>query len=79
MHVVVGTAGHIDHGKSALVKAMTGTEIQIIDGKLFPRVWKMQKADKEDEYTMLEYRELLFKDNLPGDLFTLSSLKNPGR
>ena len=62
-----------------LVKAMTGTEIQIIDGKLFPRVWKMQKADKEDEYTMLEYRELLFKENLPGDLFTLSSLKNPGR
>jgi len=26
MHVVVGTAGHIDHGKSALVKAMTGTD-----------------------------------------------------
>jgi len=26
MHVVVGTAGHIDHGKSALVKALTGTD-----------------------------------------------------
>lgn len=62
-----------------LVKAMTGTEIQMIGGKLFPRVWKMQKADREDEYTMLEYRELLFRDHLPGDLFTLSSLKNPGR
>ena len=24
-HVVVGTAGHIDHGKSALVLALTGT------------------------------------------------------
>ena len=24
--VVVGTAGHIDHGKSALVKALTGTD-----------------------------------------------------
>ncbi len=24
MHVVIGTAGHIDHGKSALVKALTG-------------------------------------------------------
>ena len=23
--VVVGTAGHIDHGKSALVQALTGT------------------------------------------------------
>ena len=25
-HVVIGTAGHIDHGKTALVKALTGTE-----------------------------------------------------
>src|SRR5580698_819899 len=24
-HVIVGTAGHIDHGKSALVQALTGT------------------------------------------------------
>src|SRR5580692_499719 len=24
-HVIVGTAGHIDHGKSALVEALTGT------------------------------------------------------
>ena len=24
-HVVIGTAGHIDHGKTALVKALTGT------------------------------------------------------
>src|SRR6476660_9398486 len=24
MHLVVGTAGHIDHGKTALVKALTG-------------------------------------------------------
>jgi len=26
VHVVIGTAGHIDHGKSALVKALTGTD-----------------------------------------------------
>lgn len=25
-HVIIGTAGHIDHGKSALVKALTGTD-----------------------------------------------------
>ncbi len=25
-HVIVGTAGHIDHGKSALVEALTGTD-----------------------------------------------------
>ena len=25
-HVIVGTAGHIDHGKSALIRALTGTD-----------------------------------------------------
>src|SRR6202163_169544 len=25
-HVVVGTAGHIDHGKTSLVKTLTGTD-----------------------------------------------------
>jgi selenocysteine-specific elongation factor len=25
-HIIVGTAGHIDHGKSSLVKALTGTD-----------------------------------------------------
>lgn len=62
-----------------LVKAMTGTKIELIDGRLFPRLWKMKKADSKDEYTMLEYRELVFKEDLPDDLFTVSSLKNPAR
>ena len=25
-HLIVGTAGHVDHGKTALIKALTGTE-----------------------------------------------------
>ena len=25
-HIVVGTAGHVDHGKSTLVQALTGTD-----------------------------------------------------
>ena len=25
-HVIIGTAGHIDHGKTALVKALTGID-----------------------------------------------------
>ena len=33
--VVVGTAGHIDHGKSALIRALTG-----IDPDTFPDVAK---------------------------------------
>ena len=26
MNLVIGTAGHIDHGKTALIKALTGTD-----------------------------------------------------
>ena len=62
-----------------LVKAMTTGKIQMIGGKLFPKVWKMQKADTDDEYTLLEYNALSFKENLPDRLFTLSNLKNPRR
>src|SRR5213595_1778456 len=25
-HVIIGTAGHIDHGKTSLIKALTGTD-----------------------------------------------------
>ncbi|MCH7754459.1 hypothetical protein IH970_04950, partial [candidate division KSB1 bacterium] len=25
-HTIIGTAGHIDHGKTALVKALTGVD-----------------------------------------------------
>jgi len=60
----------------ALVKAMTGEQIQMLGGKLFPKIWKMQKADVTDEYTLLDYKELSFEQSLPDNLFTLSSLKN---
>jgi len=62
-----------------LVKAMAGSEIEMMGGRLFPRIWKMRKADEDDEYTMLEYRELEFRETISGNLFTLSSLKNPER
>jgi outer membrane lipoprotein-sorting protein len=62
-----------------LVKAMTGHQIEMLGGKRFPRVWKMQKAEAEGEYTLLDYKELLFKDNLPDHLFTTSALKKVRR
>ncbi len=62
-----------------LVKAMTSQQIQMLGGKLFPRVWKMQKADAKDEYTELSYKELTFEQDLPDRLFTLSSLRSPRR
>ncbi|MGL5822511.1 MAG: selenocysteine-specific translation elongation factor [Sarcina sp.] len=30
-HIIVGTAGHIDHGKTALVKALTGVDTDTLD------------------------------------------------
>ena len=30
-HVIIGTAGHIDHGKTALVKALTGIDADTLD------------------------------------------------
>ena len=35
--VVVGTAGHIDHGKSALVRALTGTDPDRLKEEVFER------------------------------------------
>ncbi len=61
------------------VKAMTGSEIQTMGGKLFPKRWRMQKTDADEEYTELVYHELEFLDGLPESLFTIASLKNPGR
>ena len=62
-----------------LVKIMTTFKIQMLGGKLFPKVWRMQKADVTDEYTELNYKELSFKKNLKDSLFTISNLKNPRR
>ncbi len=62
-----------------LVKAMTAYDIGMLGGKLFPRRWKMKKAEKEREYTLLIYRELEFKKSIPGRFFSLSNLKNPKR
>jgi len=62
-----------------LVKAMTGSQIQMMGGRLFPTVWRMQKAGVEDEYTELTYQELEFREDLPDNLFTLTNLRNPRR
>ena len=58
-----------------LVKTLEFYDIQILGGKLYPRVMKMQKAETTDEYTVVEYNSLTFADDLPGDVFTLSALK----
>jgi outer membrane lipoprotein-sorting protein len=61
------------------VKIMTALEIQMLGGKLFPRVWRMRNVDEQDRYTQLTYLSLEFKSSLPDRLFTLSSLKQRRR
>jgi outer membrane lipoprotein-sorting protein len=63
----------------ALVKTMVGEQIETLGGRLFPRIWRMEKADAKGEYTQLDYLELEFRQSLPQRLFTVSSLRNPGR
>lgn len=61
------------------VKTMSAMKIQMLGGKLFPRVWRMRNVDEQDRYTQLTYESLEFKAGLPDRLFTLSSLKQRRR
>jgi hypothetical protein len=58
---------------------MTAMEIQMLGGKLFPKVWRMRNVDEQDRYTQLTYMSLEFKTSLPDRLFTLNSLKQRRR
>ncbi|MBN2468759.1 MAG: outer membrane lipoprotein-sorting protein [Deltaproteobacteria bacterium] len=62
-----------------LVKALDFYDIQILGGRRYPRVMKMQKTEAPDEYTLVEYDDLTFEETLSDDLFTLSALKTPRR
>jgi len=61
------------------VKIMTTLEIQMMGGKLYPRVWRMRESDQKDRYTQLTYSSLVFKPDLPDSQFTLTSLRKARR
>ena len=61
------------------VKVMTTLDIQMMAGRLYPRVWRMREADQKDRYTQLSYQSLTFKSDLPDSLFTLTSLRKARR
>ena len=61
------------------VKEMTMLEIQKLGGKLYPKIWRVHKTGQNNKYTQLNYKKLIFKDNLPDSLFTLSSLQKARR
>jgi len=58
-----------------LVKELVTKEIKMMDHTLFPTVWKIYRVDNKDEYTMLKYHKLEFKDSLPDRIFTKTGLK----
>ena len=61
------------------VKAMITLEIMMLGGKLYPKVWRMQKVDEKGKYTQLNYKSLEFKVKLPDNIFTLANLRRPQR
>ena len=61
------------------VKLMTTLEIQLMGGKLYPKVWRMRETDTKDRFTQLTYSSLTFKSDLPDSLFTLTSLRKARR
>jgi selenocysteine-specific elongation factor len=50
--IIIGTAGHIDHGKTALVKALTGIDDRLEEEKRGPCIaaGKGQLSARNDNY-----------------------------
>lgn len=59
------------------VKRLRALEIGTLGGKLYVTRLRMEKLEEEDHWTELQYREARFGTELPGALFTRSSLRNP--
>ncbi len=62
-----------------LVKALKAREIKPMGGREVASRLRMQQADKPDEWTEVDTDSVEFDLELPGGLFTLSSLRNPRR
>ncbi|WP_300675462.1 outer membrane lipoprotein-sorting protein [Desulfoluna sp.] len=61
------------------VKEMTASNIQPVDGKLFPLTWKMAKTETPESYTLMAYKHLKFIKELPPNTFTRANLVKVGR
>jgi outer membrane lipoprotein-sorting protein len=62
-----------------LVKQMQAEQIEELGGRLFPKIWTMQRIDEDDRYTRMVYLDLSFDEDLDDRIFTLSSLKTKRR
>ncbi len=61
------------------VKVMTTLEIQMLGGKLYPKVWRMREVDETDKYTELTYTSLDFRPTLPDSFFSQTNLRKARR
>ncbi len=60
-----------------LVKTLRALEITEMDGRTVASVLRMGKEDAPEEWTEVHTDAVDFDVSLPGNLFTLSSLRNP--
>ena len=60
-----------------LVKSMKTLEVVEMGGRAVARVMRMGKVDAPGEWTQLTANSIEFDLELPGNLFTLSNLRNP--
>ena len=61
------------------VKLMTMADIQMLGGRLFPKIWKMHETGQTEKYTLLRYLDLQFLNTLPDRLFTRAELQTARR
>jgi outer membrane lipoprotein-sorting protein len=60
-----------------LVKVLQTLEVAAMGGRTVARVMRMGDVDKPGEWTQLTAERIAFDVELPDELFTLSSLRNP--
>lgn len=74
-HVVLEHRFYDQEGE--LVKALTSLEIEEMGGRTVASRQRMQKTDKENEWTEIRVDRVEYDVDVTDSLFTLSSLRNP--
>jgi outer membrane lipoprotein-sorting protein len=60
-----------------LVKTFTTTEVKEMGGRPVASVMRMQEVEKDGQWTEIRVDDVEFDIDIPANLFTLSSLRNP--
>lgn len=63
--------------QGVLVKKLTTQELKPMGGKIVATRQRMQRVDKDQEWTDVITREADFGINIPASMFTLTNLRNP--